>query len=270
MPVAVLVIDRHAALQEAAEARRIERFCELRIVERLGLPEQEPSVAIGLRDQSGAGFGSEGEGAFEAFRLLKKGFERGFVEPVQHQNLRAGKQRGVQGEARVLGGRAHQCHHAPFHVGKEAVLLGAVEAVDLVHEQQGLAACLGHLFRLGEGLLQVRHARKHRADRGVAHPDTIGEQARDAGLAGAGRAPQDHAGELARRHHPPDRAFEAGQVLLPDHFGQCCRTQAIGQRRVGIGRGLRGRGCILSEQVSHSSSVIGSSAEKGTPAGETS
>src|SRR3546814_15553585 len=75
-------------------------------------------------------------------------------------------------------------------MGKETVLLGAVEAVDLIHEQQRLRAHAGMLARFGEGLLQVSHARKHGGYGDEAKAHRIGQQPGDGGLAGAGRPPR--------------------------------------------------------------------------------
>ena len=88
------------------------------------------------------------------------------------------------------------------------------------------------LARLGEHLLQVGDAREDRRDGDEAHADRVGEQPRDRRLAGAGRPPQDHRGELARRHHPPDRAVRPGQMLLADHLVELLRPQPVGERRV--------------------------------------
>ncbi|KKM84610.1 hypothetical protein LCGC14_1297350, partial [marine sediment metagenome] len=57
-------------------------------------------------------------------------------EPALAPDLDA-EQSGREREAGVLGGGAHQRHRAALDDGQEAVLLRAVEAVDLVHEQQG-------------------------------------------------------------------------------------------------------------------------------------
>ena len=65
------------------------------------------------------------------------------VEPAEDQHLAARQQRGVELEARILGRRADQGDRAVLDIRQEAVLLGAVEAVDLVHEQQGLLAGAG-------------------------------------------------------------------------------------------------------------------------------
>jgi hypothetical protein len=109
------------------------------------------------------------------------------------------------------------------------------------------------LARFGEHLLQIGDAGEHRRDRDEAHPDRIGEQSRDRGLAGARRPPEDHRGELPRRHHPPDRAVRPGQMLLPDHVLEPLRPQPVGERRV-VGNRRRRRGArrrIVLKQVGH-------------------
>ena len=60
MALAVLVIDRDAALEQRGEAGRIERRGEVHREERLGLVEQEAAVAVGAGDQRVAGIGGEG------------------------------------------------------------------------------------------------------------------------------------------------------------------------------------------------------------------
>ena len=252
MPVAVLVVHRHAPHQELRQRLRIERLGQRDVEQRFRLVEQEAPVAIGRGDQRVArGAGQRQAQPGDVLGTAQEFAERGRVQPVQDQHLRAAEQRGVEREAGILGSRADQRDRAFLHERQETVLLSAVEAVDFVHEQQRAPAGERHRLGLGKGFLQVGHARKDRADRHEAHVDGIGQQARGAGLAGARRTPQDHRGELARRHHPPDRAFRPGQVLLPDHVGQRARAQAIGQRpvvaRLRWWRFGRGRG----EQVGH-------------------
>jgi hypothetical protein len=78
------------------------------------------------------------------------------IESPQDQHLAARQERGVDFEARVLGRRTNQRDGAILDIRQESVLLGAIEAVDLVHEQQGLLARAGGGARLGEDLLEVR------------------------------------------------------------------------------------------------------------------
>ena len=56
-------------------------------------------------------------------------------EAAQHVHAAAREQRRVHLEGRVLGGGADEDDRALLDVGQEGVLLGAVEAVDLVDEQ---------------------------------------------------------------------------------------------------------------------------------------
>jgi len=101
--------------------------------------------------------------------------ERGGVEPVQDQHLRAGQQSRVQLEARILRGRADQHYRAVLDIGQEAVLLRAIEAVDLVHEQQSLFPDPHMVERLCEHLLEIRNPGKDRRNGDKAHADRIGE-----------------------------------------------------------------------------------------------
>ena len=50
MALAVLVIDRHAAVKKRGESLRVEWFVEIAREERLGLVEQEAAVTVGAGD----------------------------------------------------------------------------------------------------------------------------------------------------------------------------------------------------------------------------
>jgi hypothetical protein len=103
----------------------------------------------------------EGQGEAGLFLGAAQQFAQGGrIEPVQDQHLRPAEQRGVEREAGVFGGGADQRDRAVFHHGQEAILLRAVEAVDLVHEQQGAPPGQRHGFGLGEDFLEIGHARK--------------------------------------------------------------------------------------------------------------
>ena len=53
---------------------------------------------------------------------------------LQHVNLGAAEQGGVDFEGGVFGGGADEGEQAAFHIGQEGVLLGFVEAVDFIDE----------------------------------------------------------------------------------------------------------------------------------------
>src|ERR1700685_612445 len=58
----------------------------------------------------------------------------------------------------------------------------------------------------------------------------IGQKPRHRVLAGAGRSPEDQRTEAARFQHPRQGAVGAEDVVLPDHFRQRSRAQAVRQR----------------------------------------
>jgi hypothetical protein len=74
MPLAVLVIDGDAAVEQGRECGGIERLGNRDREQRFGLIEQEPAVAIRRGDERFARFGGEGQRAagqgFGAFQQL--------------------------------------------------------------------------------------------------------------------------------------------------------------------------------------------------------
>ena len=119
------------------------------------------------------------------------------------------QERRVHLEVGVLGRRADQRDRAVLDVRQQRVLLGLVEAVDLVDEQDRAAAVerepvLG-LGDRGADLGDAGHDRRHGSEVGA---DGVGEQAGERRLAGAGRAPQQEAREVAAG----DRRGAAGRA----------------------------------------------------------
>ena len=236
--VAITVVDRHAAVQELPDLARVERRLDGRGEQRLDLVEQKAAVAVGTRDQRGARLFGDGKAAPHlGLGARDQCRQRRLVEPVQHQHLRAAEQGGVEREAGIFGRRADEHHRAALDIGQETVLLGAVEAMDFIHEQQRPLARRRHLLGICKGFLEVGDAGEHRRQRCEAHPYRLGEQPRDRRLAGAGRSPEDDRRQLPRSNHPPDRALRARQMLLPDDIGQAAGAQPLGERnRAGSAR----------------------------------
>ena len=88
------------------------------------------------------------------------------------------------------------------------------------------AAAAGGLERL----LQVGDAGEHRRQLLELVAGLLGQQPRDGGLAGAGRAPEDHRGQPVRAGHAADRAVGPQQVVLAHHLVEGLRPQPVGQR----------------------------------------
>jgi hypothetical protein len=108
--------------------------------------------------------------------------------------------------------------------------------MDFIDEQQGrLAGQTSHAGLL-ESLLQVGDAGEHRRELLELIARLLGQQARDGGLAGAGRAPEDHRGQALGLGHTADRAVGSQQVVLSHDLVEPLRSQAVGERRRRLGR----------------------------------
>ena len=118
--------------------------------------------------------------------------------PARRQRLEAPdaqprQQRRVDLEVGVLGRRADEGDRAVLDVGQQGVLLGLVEAVDLVDEQDGPAAVERSARSCGAGDDRARtSATPLMTADSVVEPgaDRTGEQPGEARLAGPRRAPQ--------------------------------------------------------------------------------
>ena len=69
-------------------------------------------------------------------------------------------------------------------------MLGAIEAMDLVDEKQGLLAGAGGVAGVGKQFLELGNPREHRRNADKSQADGLGEQAGDASLAGPRRSPE--------------------------------------------------------------------------------
>ncbi len=150
------------------------------------------------------------------------------LEPPDPQ---ARQERGVHLEVGVLGRRPDEGDRAVLDVRQERVLLGLVEAVDLVDEQHRPALLEREpLLRLGDhraDLDDARHDRGHGPELGA---DRVGEQAGERGLARPRRAPQQQAREVAPGDGAAERSALPDEVRLADELLERARTHAGGER----------------------------------------
>ncbi len=128
-------------------------------------------------------------------------------------------------------------------MGQEGVLLGLVEPVYLVDEQDGGPAGAAGGLCARHRLPDVLDAAQHRRDGEELRVEGLGHQAREGGLPGTGRAPEDHRVRAPCLEGDAQRLARAEQVFLPDDFVQAARAHALGQRRADR-RGRRG--CVAS------------------------
>ena len=166
MAVGGFVVDRRAALQDFLQLRGIEDFVLARGAPDLFDQRQRgAAVAIGHPHQHGARLGIERQlSALDLLGMRKQFFDRGGIERMKHQHPSPRQKRGVEFERRVFRGGADQHHCAVFHHRQKRILLGAVEAMHLVDEQQRALPALAAGARLLEDFFQVGDAGEDRRD----------------------------------------------------------------------------------------------------------
>ncbi len=147
-------------------------------------------------------------------RLIDHGEDIQLLQPFEQIDPGPGEQRVVQFKRGVLGGGTDEGDGAVFDVGQEHILLALVEAVHLVHEQDGAHPAPAVLLGLVDGgadLLDAGGHRREPLDLGLA---VVGNQFCQRGLAGAGRAPQDHGMAVARQDRLAQRFVGPEDMLL--------------------------------------------------------
>src|SRR4029077_15494621 len=138
-----------------AKFSRAQRLFDLDRKKRLHLVEKEAAVAVGAGDERFARVGRDWKGSLlERLGAVNQFLERIVVETAKDEHLAARQEGSVDLETGVLGGRSDERHRSVFDIGKKTILLRAVEAMDLVHEQQCVSAGLCGDARLGEDLLE--------------------------------------------------------------------------------------------------------------------
>ena len=98
------------------------------------------------------------EGAAEKLGDLRRG------QRIEDVDFGAREKRRDHFEGRILGGRADEDDVAGFDVWKKCVLLGFVEAVNFIHEDDGAMAAAGLLLGYGHDLLDFLDAGENGAE----------------------------------------------------------------------------------------------------------
>ena len=131
---------------------------------------------------------------------------------------------------------------------EQRVLLGLVEAVDLVEEEdRALPALAEPVLGPLDDLAHVLHAGVDRAHRLEGLVGRARDEPGDRGLAGPGRAPEDHRRQPVPLDERPERATRGEQVALADHLVEGPGSEPGRQGGSGL-QALLGR---RREQVSH-------------------
>ncbi len=177
-----------------------------------------------------------GETPLVGDRPAQQRLDVGRLQRLQRQQQRPRQQRRDHGEVRVLRGGGHQRHQPVLHPGQQRVLLGLGEAVHLVDEQHRLATAARQRRAGGvEHGADVLDPRGDRRDLDEVPPGGQAQQGGDRGLAGAGRAPQQHRHRLVALDQAPQRRSLDQQVVLAHQLVERARPHPHGERAARVG-----------------------------------
>ena len=111
--------------------------------------------------------------------------------------------------------------------------------MNFIHEEDGaLAELAAAILGGGDGGADVGHAGQHRVDGDEVRPCGVGDDARQRGLAGAGRPVEDHRAELVGLDRAAQQPARPHDVLLADELVQRARAHPGGKRRLFLGQFL--------------------------------
>src|SRR5260370_12582272 len=150
-------------------------------------------------------------------------------------DLGAGEEGGDDLERRVFRSGADEENVAGFDVREEGVLLGFVEAVDFVDEDDGAEAGAGFFFGFGHDFFYFFYAAGDSAEGNEFALSEAGDEARERGLATTGRSPEEHRGEVGGFDLNAEGFAGAEKFFLADEFVEGGGAHAVGE-------GLGGRG----------------------------
>ena len=233
--------------------------------------ERRPSVPARERHDLVGRLGRELVGAGQALRRGHGAGEqladRVVVQGLQLHHAASADERRVDLEVGVLGGGADEHHRAVLHGVQQGVLLAAVEAVDLVHKEdrppaEGEQAGLGGLDLPAEVLDRAGDG----ADLHELGVRGVRDDARERGLAGAGRAVEDDRRERVVLDGAPEPAAGAHGLRLPDEAVERVGPHAGRERRVLVSA----RGLYVGEERVHGGDCTSSPGHGALLAGRTS
>ncbi len=169
--------------------------------------------------------------------LARHGAQVVLAQAAQLEDAAAADQRLVDLEIGIFSGRADQDDGAVLHPGQERVLLRLVEAVDFIHKEDRLLAVQpAALLRHRHGVADVLDPGQHGVDGDEMGGRGVGDDARQGGLAAAGRPPEDDRRQLVGLNRAAQQTARPNDVFLADELVQRARAHARGQRRLVSGR----------------------------------
>ena len=233
MALARFVVEGRALLHQRAEGGAVEgRLPRGDGSEDLvGEIDRRAPVAVGHADQGFARILVERQRPL----LLLLGaqqqiLDRLLAETIEDEHRGAREHGAVELEGRIFRRRTDEGDRAVFHMRQEAVLLGTIEAMDLVDEQQRAPALLAARLGAVEGFAQILHAGEDGRKLLELELRLVGEQPRHRRLAGTRRPPEDEARQPAALEHARQGAAGTDELILSDDLGKLRRPQPVGER----------------------------------------
>ena len=154
---------------------------------------------------------------------------------LEDEHPAPGQESGVHLEAGVLRGGPDE-HDAPLlHVGEKGVLLGLVEPVDLIHEQDGPLPQAAAVLRLLHHLLDLFDAAGDGAEVDKLGAGPPGDDPGQGGLPHPGRAPEDHRAHPVALDEPAQHLALSQQMALPSELLQAPGAHPGGQGHLQLG-----------------------------------
>src|SRR6266851_4784275 len=140
------------------------------------------------------------------------------------------QQRGIDLERRVLRRRSDQPDRPALDIRQKRILLGLVEAVNLVDEQDGARPEPSRLLCLHHHLLDLFDPGEHSRKLDEARLSLLRNDLRERRLPGPRRTPEDHRDRVIALNGQPQRLARRQQMLLPDVLLQRARSHPLRQR----------------------------------------
>ncbi len=147
----------------------------------------------------------------------------------------AGEERGVDFEGGIFGGGADKADGAALDVGQEGVLLGLVEAMDLVDEEDGARAEAGGFFGLDHDLLDLLDAGEDGGELDEGGSGELGDDLGEGGFADAGGPQKIMEVGSSLLDGEAEGFAGAEEVILAGVLGEGAGAHALGEGGAAVG-----------------------------------
>jgi hypothetical protein len=208
-----------------------------RIQDASGIPRR-PCHELGQRILAERRLSSQTSGV--RYRAANNLLQSLLSQGPQDVDLQAREQSGIDGEGRILGGRADEEDRTRLDERKKRILLGPVEAMKLVDENESpLPRGPAEPLRGGHDFPNLLDAGEDRRKADERPPCGLAQEPGERRLPRAGGTPEDEGMKLAFLPCEPERPAFAEEIVLAENMGDIRRADPIGEGGTGR-RGDRG------------------------------